>query len=223
MLELQEITRSFAGPRGKVDVLCGIDLRLERGEFVAVRGASGCGKSTLLLTAGGLLAPDAGRVLLDGQDLYQLRPDERATRRGRQIGFVFQQFHLVAYLSVRDNILAAAAAAPLADADRRADALLEDLGLAQRRDHKPAALSVGERQRVALARAMLHRPALILADEPTGNLDARNGQRVLDALAAYAREGGAVLLVTHDERAGRLAGRVLDLRDGRLLEQAIAP
>jgi ABC-type lipoprotein export system ATPase subunit len=223
MLAIESLRKSFRGPRGSVSALDEVTLAVEPGEFVAVRGPSGCGKTTLLLAAGGLLRPDAGTVRVGGQDLYALRPEERARFRGRHIGFVFQQFHLVPYLSVRENVLAAAMAAGAAGGNgsrreryRRADELIARFGLAHRARHVPAALSTGERQRAALARALLNAPVLLLADEPTGNLDAGNGETVLAALAEFARAGGAVLLVTHDPSAARHATRALELAAGRV-------
>jgi len=173
-------------------------LRLGEGELRFVLGASGSGKSTLLLCAGGLLSPDEGRVRLGGEDLYAMSSDERSAFRARNIGFVFQQFHLVPYLSVIDNVLAPALAGTDGDLRPRAEELVERFGLGQRRDHPPSELSVGERQRCALARALLREPRLLLADEPTGNLDEANAALVMECLREFAQAGGAVLIVTHD-------------------------
>jgi putative ABC transport system ATP-binding protein len=177
----------------------------------------GCGKTTLLLTAGALLHPNSGRVLVNGQDPYALSPGQRARFRAVNVGFVFQQFHLVPYLDVLDNILAPALAlGENGGARAHALGLAARFGLAERLHHVPAALSTGERQRVALARALLNNPKLLLADEPTGNLDEQNRQAVLGCLAEFARAGGAVLLVTHEPRAGEHAGRVVNMSGGRL-------
>jgi ABC-type lipoprotein export system ATPase subunit len=189
-----------------------ISVLIRAGEFVAVRGPSGSGKTTLLLAAGGMLQPDAGQVLVGGQDLYAISSEARSRVRATSIGFVFQQFHLVPYLSVLDNVLAAALARPQPKMRERAEQLLMEFRLAGRSQHLPSELSSGERQRTALARALLHHPSLLLADEPTGNLDEDNGQVVLDHLADCAKRGGAVLLVTHDSRAARQAHRVIELR-----------
>ena len=183
---------------------------------MVVRGPSGCGKTTLLLTAGALLAPDKGRVLIDGQDLYELPPEERARLRATTVGFVFQQFHLVPYLSVRENVLAPSLAVVVGDADSCAQELIERFQLADRADHVPLELSTGERQRTALARALLNRPRLLLADEPTGNLDPENAAIVLEHIAHFARAGGAVLMVTHDDVAKHHADRIIRLEKGRL-------
>ena len=216
LLEIRDLKKSYRGPKGVVQALDGVSLSLGAGEFVAVQGPSGCGKTTLLLAAGGLLEPDGGEVMVNGHSPYPLPPEARARFRAEHIGFVFQQFHLIPYLTVVENVLAPVLALGRADAPARAQQLVGELGLEPRASHKPGALSTGERQRVALARALLHRPALLLADEPTGNLDEVNASQVLDHLAAFARAGGAVLLVTHDSKAAARAGRVLRMKSGRL-------
>lgn len=219
MLKVQNLCKVFAGPSGPVEALQGVSLTVQSGEFVAVQGVSGCGKTTLLLAVGGLLKPTSGEVALQGQDLYQLSPEQRAEFRARTIGFVFQQFHLLPFLSVSDNIqLPTLAGAGLSAAERLRE-LLEQFGLAHRHNHLPEALSIGERQRTALARALLNKPSLLLADEPTGNLDQQNGVVVLQALKDFASAGGAVLLVTHDTRVGQYAQRRLRLENGRLHEE----
>ncbi|MBN1419493.1 MAG: ABC transporter ATP-binding protein [Planctomycetes bacterium] len=214
MLELTDVRKSYARPEGRVDALGGVSLSAASGEFIAVTGPSGCGKTTLLLTAGGLLAPDAGRVLLDGEDLYSLSAERRARIRAERIGFVFQQFHLIPYLSVLENVLVPSLGVPCRDAPARARTLIERFGLAPRAHHVPAELSTGERQRTALARALFNRPKLVLADEPTGNLDQANAEVVLQALAEFAGEGGTVLLVTHGGDAARYASRGVAMKGG---------
>ncbi|HUS92893.1 MAG TPA: ABC transporter ATP-binding protein [Phycisphaerae bacterium] len=218
MLEAHEITKVYDGSAGPVRALDGVSLSVGKGEFVGVQGPSGCGKSTLLLACGGLLGCDDGQVLIDGQDPYALSPNERAGFRAGTVGFVFQQFHLVPYLTVLDNILSPTLARPLPDARRRAEELIAYLGLGGRMHHVPGELSTGERQRTALARALLHRPGLLLADEPTGNLDADSAHAVLRHLAEFAANGGAVLLVTHDDRAAGYARRTLRMVNGRLAD-----
>lgn len=220
ILEIRDLVKRYPGPSGTVHALAGIVLEVAAGEFVAVQGPSGCGKSTLLLAAGGLLRPDAGVVRIAGQDPYALSPDARARFRAAHIGFVFQQFHLVPYLSVLDNVLAPSLALPRPDARTRARELIDRFGLLDRQHHVPEQLSVGERQRTALARAVLNRPQLLLADEPTGNLDRDNAVRVLDALAEFAHAGGAVLLVTHDPAAAGRAGRTVHMMAGGAMEHA---
>ena len=217
MLVIRNISKSYHRPGGSVRAMADVSLQVNAGELVAVRGPSGCGKTTLLLAAGGLLAPDAGSVELDGRNPYALDPDGRARLRAATVGFVFQQFHLVPYLSVLDNVLSPALAGRIPDARERARKLIERFGLADRASHRPAELSTGERQRTALARALFNRPRLILADEPTGNLDEENGRLVLRSLADFAAAGGAVLLVTHDTTAADGApARTVHMQGGRL-------
>ncbi|NLW49304.1 MAG: ABC transporter ATP-binding protein [Candidatus Brocadiaceae bacterium] len=195
-LQIDGVGKTYRRP-DTVQALCDVSLRVEPGRFHVVQGPSGSGKTTLLLAAGGLLAPDAGVVRVDGQDLYALSAEHRARFRAEHIGYVFQQFHLIPYLSVLDNVLAACLALRRPGARERAGQLIAELGLAGRARHFPSELSTGERQRTALARALLNDPRLILADEPTGNLDRRSAQVVLAHLRDFARRGGAVLMATH--------------------------
>ncbi len=211
MLELESVAKTYPGPKGPVRAVAGLTLRVDAGEFVAVRGPSGCGKTTLLLMAGALLRPDSGKVRLNGTDPYALPAEGRSRFRAANVGFVFQQFHLVPYLSVLENVLAPSLAMPDPGARPRATELVERFGLRERIFHVPAQLSTGERQRTAMARALLNRPRALLADEPTGNLDAASGKMVLDAMAEFAASGGAVLLVTHDDRAAKYARRLIEL------------
>ncbi len=215
LLELRNLSKSFAGPNGEVRAVEGMTLSVEPGEFVAVRGPSGCGKTTLLLAAGGLLAPDSGEVRVAGENPYQLSAEQRARFRAEHIGFVFQQFYLVPYLNVLDNILVPALASASTDCRERAGQLASQFGLNDRLHHVPSQLSTGERQRTALARALLNRPKLVLADEPTGNLDGDNARAVLTALADFARAGGAVLLVTHDPLAAEHAVRSVEMKKNK--------
>ena len=198
-----------------------VSFEIARGEFVAIQGPSGSGKSTLLLTLGGMLRPTSGCVSLLGRDLYALSGGARARFRAESLGFVFQLFHLVPYLDVRSNILAGL---PTVDAAARArvEALIQGLGLAPRARELPSTLSAGERQRVALARALAKQPPLILADEPTGNLDPENAALVFNRLADYQRGGGTVLVVTHGSDASPHASRVLRLAAGRVRDSAAA-
>lgn len=216
ILELRDVQKHFRRPDGAVRAMDGVSLRIGAGEFVAVQGPSGSGKTTLLMAAGILMQPDSGAVVIAGEEPYKLSAEQRAGFRAAHIGFVFQQFHLVHYLNVLDNVLTAALASRADGAKERAHDLIERFGLASRVGHVPSELSTGERQRVALARALLNRPKLLLADEPTGNLDEENGRMVLDCLAAFAKEGGAVLLVTHDPKAAGFSHRALRMEGGRL-------
>ena len=210
MIKAEQLRKVY--PSG-VAALNGVSLEIAAGEFVAVCGASGCGKSTLLLALGGLLKPDSGTILIDGVEPYA---KERAKFRAEKIGFVFQDFHLVPYLNVFDNAMAPALARPIPEGRKRVEQLLEELGLRERRTHRPSTLSAGEQQRVALARALITKPKLVLADEPTGNLDAENSEHVLSHLKDYAATGAAVLMVTHDKEAMAAADRRLEMAAGKL-------
>jgi ABC-type lipoprotein export system ATPase subunit len=212
MLELRHVSKAYRGPRGSVTALADLSLQVHAGEFVAVQGPSGSGKTTLLLAAGGMLQPDQGQVMVHGEDIYRLSSEARARFRATRLGFVFQQFHLVPYLSVLENVLAPALAHAAPHLRERAAELCNQVGLGHRLHHRPSELSSGERQRCALARALLHRPPLLLADEPTGNLDEANANMILDHLQEYVRQGNALLLVTHDPRAAARASRAVQLR-----------
>ena len=216
LISLDHITKTYTGDAGPIVAVDDVSVSVEAGEFVAVVGPSGCGKTTLLLVAGGLLRPENGEVSIDGTDPYSLSGEQRARFRAEQIGFVFQQFHLVPYLNVLDNVMAPALVTGDTSAREGAGVLVERFGLADRLGHRPGQLSTGERQRVALARALLNEPRVILADEPTGNLDGDNSEQVLQALKTFADEGGAVLLVTHDPDAVAFAGRQVVLQGGQL-------
>ncbi|HCO93249.1 MAG TPA: ABC transporter ATP-binding protein [Phycisphaerales bacterium] len=218
MVEFKNITKIYDGPEGKVTALDKVSLSVQPGEFLAVCGPSGCGKTTLLLTAGGLLRPSKGQLNLDGSDPYGVSPEMRSKIRARMIGFVFQQFHLIPYLTVRQNILAPSLALPTKKAGQRAQELISSFGLDDRAGHVPAQISTGQKQRTALARALLNKPKIILADEPTGNLDEGNANTVLSYLSQYVAEGGCVLLVTHDVRTAAHATRTLEMSRGQLVE-----
>ena len=218
-LRATNVHKTFAGPKGSsVTAVNDMSLEIASGEFVALGGSSGCGKSTILLIAGGLLRPDQGELEIMGTRPYEVDSTRRASIRSQYIGFVFQQFHLVPYLDALDNVLAPTLTRSLPDAEDKAMALLENFGLTERRHHVPSALSVGEQQRVALARALLLEPKLLLADEPTGNLDPENADSILDHLVAFAKEGGAVLMVTHDDRAASQASRSIRMEKGSIVE-----
>ena len=211
MLQIEEISKKFIHSRREIKLFSGFSLKLLRKDFIAVCGPSGCGKTTLMLMTGGLLAPDSGRVFLHGRDIYTLSSEERALFRSENIGFVFQQFHLLPYLTVLDNILLPALAAKLPGSRKRALSLAEELRLTERLSHLPSELSIGERQRTALARALLNNPTLILADEPTGNLDTENADIVIGMLRKTAENGSAVMMVTHSREAAEKADRIIKL------------
>ncbi len=211
MLKLTNIKKSFVKNNEIINILNDFSLTVDKGEFVAVRGTSGSGKSTLLFVIGSLLTPDSGTVLINEINPYNLNPENRAIFRAQNIGFIFQQFHLLPYLNVLENVLTANLVVKNNKAEENAAELLEKINLKHRLNHVPAELSVGERQRVALARAILNKPKLILADEPTGNLDPENSKIILDFLKEYAADGNTVIMVTHDERATKSANKVITL------------
>ncbi len=211
MLQLQKISKIYWKQGQRIVALPPTNLTLGEGEFIAIRGASGSGKTTLLLIAGGLLHPDSGRVLVQGKDLYHMESGDRAHWRSRNIGFVFQQYHLLPYLSVLDNVLVPQLAAEVDGLQQRAVDLIQHFGLTSRQSHLPSELSAGEKQRVALARALLLKPRIILADEITGNLDAYNTGIVLRSLHEFVDQGGSVVLATHDAGAAAQAHRLLSL------------
>ncbi len=215
-IETRELTKHYRTGQGTVKALHEVFLDVGKAEFVAVQGPSGCGKTTLLLTIGGLLAPDGGRVEIGGVNPYKMTHNERAHFRAETIGFVFQQFHLVPYLTVGDNILAPCGALRRNGSRERAEALMRRFNLFERACHRPAELSTGERQRTALARALLNEPRLLLADEPTGDLDHDNATAVLDAFIDFRKAGGTVLLVTHDDRVATAADRVIRMQRGKI-------
>jgi putative ABC transport system ATP-binding protein len=217
VLRADKLGKCFHTAEAEVAAVQEVSFEVQGGEFVALHGPSGCGKSTLLLMCGGLLSPGEGTVEIAGQNLYALTPERRAGFRAAQLGFVFQQFHLVPYLTVLENVRVGELARA-GSLEQEALKLLERFQLSHRLNHKPAALSVGEQQRVALARALAHSPRILFADEPTGNLDAGNAAIILDEFAAFAAQGGAVLLVTHDEAARARAQRSLRLVQGRLAD-----
>ena len=220
LLEAAEIRRSFAMETRTLEVLRGVTLAIAAGESLAITGASGAGKSTLLHILGGLDRPTAGRVLYRGRDLYALGDRERSAIRAQQIGFVFQAYHLLPELTVLENVLLPGLSAPGAclrgpALRARAAELLARVGLSDRAAHRPNELSGGEQQRAALARALMNGPELLLADEPTGNLDSKTGEDVLGYLFTLAAEHGLTLvLVTHNEAVAARCGRRLALRDG---------
>ena len=217
MLRCESLTQTYLSGGRELTVLQDIGFELEDGGFLAIVGPSGSGKTTLLGLLAGLDRPKRGRVLLEGKDLSQLSEDQRAQLRGEKVGFVFQSFHLIPTLTARENVQV-----PLElrgeDARERAEELLTRVGLADRGHHYPAQLSGGEQQRVALARAFSNRPRLLFADEPTGNLDAATGAKVIDLMAELNRELGTTLvLVTHDHDLASRARRIIRLADGRMV------
>jgi putative ABC transport system ATP-binding protein len=224
LIELAGIERRFQLGDTTVRALAGVDLAIEAGEYVAVMGPSGSGKSTLLNLLGLLDRPDIGTYRLEGRDVTTLSADEQAQVRSARIGFVFQSFHLVPRLTAAENIALPMMLAGIAPAERarRVDRALNDFGLDKRADHKPDQLSGGQRQRVAIARATIMQPALILADEPTGNLDRHTGEDVMDLLEGLNASGVTLIVVTHDLALGERARRQVLMEDGRKVGDAAA-
>jgi putative ABC transport system ATP-binding protein len=225
LLSLDGVSRVYAAGDARVAAVRGVSLRIERGEFVALVGPSGCGKSTLLHLAGAMDRPSAGQIRLDGVDLGTLGDDALTRLRRAHVGFVFQFFNLLPTLTAIENVELPLLLMrrPRGEAGPAARALLDRVGLAHRFHHYPRALSGGEMQRVAIARALVHAPALVIADEPTGNLDSDNGRRIMELLASLNTETGVTfLLATHAPEVAAAAGRVLEMHDGRIAE-AVRP
>jgi putative ABC transport system ATP-binding protein len=218
VLEARGLTKQVSSPDGRLTILDGVEFSVAEGESVAIVGESGAGKSTLLALLAGLDLPTAGEVLLDGQSLSRLDEDGRAELRARRVGFIFQSFHLIPSLNALENVLLPLELMGDAAAESHALEVLNSVGLSHRLHHYPRQLSGGERQRVAIARAFVARPAVLFADEPTGNLDAATGQRVADLLFALNESAGTtLLLVTHDRTLAGRCRRQLELQAGRLV------
>ena len=226
ILEATGITKTIDTGTHRVEILRGVDLELPAGQFVAIMGASGSGKSTLLGLLAGLDTPTSGKVIIDGVDITGLNEDALALVRGRKIGFVFQSYQLIPTLTAEENVLLPheLAGGDVAAGLIRARELLTNVGLADRMDHYPVQLSGGEQQRVALARAFMCKPPILMADEPTGNLDSVNGAHVLDLLISLnQREGTTLVLVTHDRALASRADRIVTLSDGQVVADEIQP
>ncbi len=219
MLQVERLGRQVSSPEGTLAILSDVSLAIGRGETVAIMGASGAGKSTLLALLAGLDEPTSGTVRLAGRDITGLDEDGRAAVRARHVGFVFQAFHLVPSLTALENVMLPLELAGRADARAAARGVLERVGLRERVGHYPRQLSGGEQQRVAIARAFVMRPDVLFADEPTGNLDAATGGRIMDLLFELnATEGATLVLVTHDPALAGRCGRIVRLDAGRVVE-----
>ena len=218
IIDLDAVALTLPGPVGPVNVLRGVDLRVVAGEAVGLMGPSGAGKTSLMMIVAGLERATAGRVTVVGQDIGPLDEDARARFRRDHVGIVFQAFHLVPAMTALENVAIPLELAGRRDADRAARDVLAEVGLAQRADHYPSQLSGGEQQRVALARALAPRPELLLADEPTGNLDTETGRHVIDLMFRLGAERGTtLLLITHDNALAQRCGRIVPMADGRIL------
>ena len=219
MIQLREVSKTVKSGDQPLTILHPLTLDIPGGQFIAIVGPSGSGKSTLLGLIAGLDAPTSGAVLIDGVDITRLDEDTLARLRGEKIGFVFQFFHLIPSLTAYENIAVPMEIAGSPDVRRRTNALLQEVGLTERAHHYPSQLSGGEQQRVALARALANAPAIVLADEPTGNLDTATGRHILELLREIHRaRGTTIILVTHDAELAAIADSRLVLRDGRVVE-----
>ena len=221
LLEAENIHKSYKQAATALEVLKGVDLKIKKGEIISVVGPSGVGKSTLLHICGGLDAPDQGLVILDGEDIYQLKDEERAKLRNHKIGFVFQFYYLLQELTALENVtlpmMIQKDAREIKRFDSKGMALLKKVGLKDRAQHKPYQLSGGEQQRVAIARALINEPKIILCDEPTGNLDSATGKQIIDLLVGLNKENNQTLvIVTHDEQIAQRSHRTIQMRDGQL-------
>jgi putative ABC transport system ATP-binding protein len=218
LIHMQSVKKVFVTDEVETHALEGIDLDVQRGEYISISGPSGCGKSTLLAILGLLDSPTAGAYVLNGRPVQDLKLSERARIRNREIGFVFQAFNLIGDLTVYENVELPLTYRGMGSAERkrRTQEALERVGMAHRMKHYPAQLSGGQQQRVAVARALAGDPSILLADEPTGNLDSANGEAVMDLLTELHKGGATICMVTHDPRYARYADRSIDLFDGRI-------
>ena len=223
VIELRGVTKVFTTDEVETHALSAVDLEIRQGEYVSIEGPSGCGKSTLLSILGLLDAPSAGTYLLNGTPAHDLGVGGRARIRNREIGFIFQSFNLIGDLTVVENVELPLTYRDVKSAERarRAHAALERVGMGRRARHLPNQLSGGQQQRVAVARALVGEPSILLADEPTGNLDSRNGEAVMDLLRELHRAGATVCMVTHDPRYALHADRTVRLFDGRIVEETV--
>jgi len=225
VIRLEGLKKVFYTDEVETHALSNIHLEIGRGEYLAVAGPSGCGKSTLLSILGLLDVPTDGEYELDGRSVARLGPDERARLRNSSIGFIFQAFNLIGDLDVQENVELPLTYRKMPAADRKArvHAALEKVGMLHRKNHYPAQLSGGQQQRVAVARAVAGEPDILLADEPTGNLDSKNGEAVMELLRDLHRGGSTICMVTHDERFSRYADRTVHLFDGRIVSEDDEP
>ncbi len=221
LIRLEELTKVFYTDEVETHALAGIHLDIQKGEYVAISGPSGCGKSTLLSILGLLDSPTSGSYVLNGTPAQGLNLSQRARIRNREIGFIFQSFNLIGDLNVYENVELPLTYRGMKASERRerANAALERVGMAHRSKHLPSQLSGGQQQRVAVARALVGHPSILLADEPTGNLDSKNGDAVMDLLRELHRAGSTICMVTHDARFARHADRTIHLFDGRVVEE----
>ena len=224
LIHLEGITKVFLTDEVETHALSGIHLQIEQGEYLSIAGPSGCGKSTLLSILGLLDSPTEGTYILNGHSVASLQPAERARIRNREVGFIFQSFNLIGDLTVFENVELPLTyrGMPPAERKERVNEALEKVGMSHRVRHFPSQLSGGQQQRVAVARALAGKPAILLADEPTGNLDSKNGEAVMELLRDLHREGATICMVTHDPRFARHADRIVHLFDGQVVEENVS-
>ncbi len=219
MIEIQQLRKSLYGGGHKVDIINGIDLTIPSGQFTAVIGASGSGKTTFLSLIAGLDSPTSGSIVIDNQDITKLTEDELAALRAERFGFIFQNFHLIPTLTALENVVLAAELNGTPGAQKKSEDLLGTVGLTDRLHHYPAQLSGGEQQRLSLARAFVNEPEIVLADEPTGNLDSKNSEHILDLMLELHRvKQATILLVTHEPHIAEKSQRILTMADGVIVE-----
>jgi putative ABC transport system ATP-binding protein len=219
MIEIQSIKKHFQNGEEVVTAIDDVSLIIEKNEFVAIMGSSGSGKSTLMNVLGCLDTPSAGKYILDGKDVASLSDDELSRIRNEHIGFIFQTFHLLPKLNVIENVKLPLRYSTMSDAEanQRAGNLIERVGLSHRKEHKPFEMSGGQRQRVAIARALINKPSVILADEPTGNLDSKTSNEIMDLLTELHKAGQTIVMVTHEDEIAQYAQRVIRMKDGKVI------
>ncbi len=221
VIEIDSLSKIYSTGKTEFKALNNVTLRIRKGDFVAIMGPSGSGKSTLMNIIGCLDRPTSGRIILDGENISTVSDNELAMIRGRKVGFIFQKFNLMPTMTASKNVSLPMVfvGASRGDRDRRGSELLEKVGLTNWATHKPAELSGGQQQRVAIARALCNNPSIILADEPTGNLDTKTGEQIMEMLVSLNKEGKTILLVTHAISLKRFANRVINMRDGEVTEE----
>ena len=222
MIEISELTKTLYGGGHKVEILKSIGLTIPSGQFIAITGHSGSGKTTLLSLIAGLDNPSRGTIKIDGQDITKLNEDELALLRGKRFGFIFQNFHLIPTLTALENVVLSAELNNTPGATKKSEDLLGMVGLGDRQHHYPAQLSGGEQQRLSLARAFVNEPNIILADEPTGNLDSKNSNRIIELIRELHRvKQATIILVTHEPQVAKQSQRILTLEDGKIIKDQI--